>query len=173
MLFLLIDCQINIRYIYKKMIRYALCYSLAQFESIVHAYPEIARGKFSPYGTGKACVISIGDSMSSHPLKGSQYILNVDFDDCSYSESGLSPISDETARRIVDFIDEMNDTREILFVHCTAGISRSQAVIRYVLDIFGESSIVTRASNPCLTPNMDVLSALKHQKYLKLYNISE
>lgn len=47
------------------------------------------------------------------------------------------------------------------YVHCAAGMSRSQAVVRYILDTYNEFSWKTRHSNPCLHPNNHMLLMLK------------
>ena len=42
------------------------------------------------------------------------------------------------------------------------GVSRSQGVVRYILDTYGdEYDIKTNPNNPCLTPNIHVVLMLK------------
>lgn len=66
---------------------------------------------------------------------------------------------------MVKFIDRMmNDDRlSDIYVHCTAGASRSQGVVRYILDTYDGNgfSISLNEDNPCLTPNAHVVMMLK------------
>ena len=47
------------------------------------------------------------------------------------------------------------------YVHCAAGLSRSQAVVRYILDVYKEYHWKTRKANPCLYYNNHILLMLK------------
>ena len=48
------------------------------------------------------------------------------------------------------------------YIHCSAGLSRSQGVVRYILDTYGDMfDIETNPDNPCLTPNYHVVRMLK------------
>ena len=48
------------------------------------------------------------------------------------------------------------------YVHCAAGLSRSQAVVRYIIDAYGhEFRWKTRQANPCLYPNNHMVMMLK------------
>lgn len=48
------------------------------------------------------------------------------------------------------------------YVHCAAGLSRSQAVVRYIIDVYGhEFHWKTRQANPCLYPNNHMVMMLK------------
>lgn len=68
----------------------------------------------------------------------------------------------EQAVKIVRFIDShiQRDVNTI-YVHCSAGRSRSQGVVRYVLDTYPDISWTTNPLNPCLTPNYYVVRMLK------------
>lgn len=78
----------------------------------------------------------------------------------------VAPMNFIQSNRIVKFIEENKDKN--FMVHCNAGASRSQGVVRYILDTYGENNFETRDSNPCLTPNMHVVRMLK-RSYRKLY----
>ena len=66
---------------------------------------------------------------------------------------------------MVRFIDRvMNDDNiETIYLHCTAGVSRSQGVVRYILDTYDGNGfyIELNENNPCLTPNAHVVMMLK------------
>ena len=47
------------------------------------------------------------------------------------------------------------------YVHCAAGLSRSQAVVRYILDTYTDCLWKTRAYNPCNYYNNHMLIMLK------------
>ena len=61
--------------------------------------------------------------------------------------------------KIVRFI--INNIGKDFYIHCSAGVSRSQAIVRYILDIYPEYNYKTRQENPCIHPNMHVLRMLK------------
>jgi predicted protein tyrosine phosphatase len=96
-------------------------------------------------------------------------ILNLDFDDIStpfefLDESGIriaEGISMAQALKIVRFISNNIPSRDII-VHCRAGQSRSQAVVSYILWMYGRKyNIEFRPDNPPITPNQFVLGMLK------------
>lgn len=69
----------------------------------------------------------------------------------------------EQAFNIVKWIDErIQNGYDNFYVHCAAGLSRSQAVVRYILDAYNvEYHWKTRQSNPCLYPNNHMLLMMK------------
>ena len=73
----------------------------------------------------------------------------------------------EDAFYLAKLIDDiMNNGNIDIYVHCEAGVSRSQSVVRYILDVYGkEKHIETREENPCITPNSHVLMMLKRAYY--------
>ena len=94
-------------------------------------------------------------------------VLNVEFDDITedvqhitdpgvgFTAYGLDPA---TARRMVAFI---RDHRGMDFaVHCRAGKSRSQGVVRYVLDFY-DGPFQTNPGNPCRFYNTHTYTALR------------
>ena len=88
------------------------------------------------------------------------------------SSYGKSPVALdwEKAKVIVDFV--VANIGKDFYVHCSAGVSRSQAVVRFILDCFsfpgnGRYNYKTRPDNPCVTPNMHVLRMLK-RTYMRM-----
>ena len=94
------------------------------------------------------------------------HLLNVEFDDVSEEEQGC--ISVCIAEKIVNFIDD--NIGKDFYIHCSAGVSRSQGIARYILDMYPEFDYKTRKDNPCITPNITVTTMLKRIKYNKYYN---
>lgn len=107
-------------------------------------------------------------------------VLNIAFDDVNEEEVKwnniiLKGISDKQAELIVNFIEKHKDKN--FYISCRAGKSRSQAVARYLLDMYGEEygyneKESCRKENPCITPNINVLTKLK-RAYYKKFNIYE
>lgn len=68
----------------------------------------------------------------------------------------------EEAFALVQWIDKRIKEDNTIYIHCAAGISRSQGVVKYILDTYGdEYNIKTNPNNPCLTPNIHVVLMLK------------
>ena len=92
-------------------------------------------------------------------------ILNISFDDIRNDQIKWKGhifygLSQEQAREIVDFVEK--NINKDFWIHCRAGLSRSQGVVRFILDCYPEYQWKTRPDNPCLTPNYDVTIKLKH-----------
>lgn len=68
------------------------------------------------------------------------------------------------AGKIVEFIDKHINCD--FYIHCAAGVSRSQAVVRYILDIYFNHDWITRKENPCVCPNIHVVRMLKRCHYI-------
>ena len=102
-------------------------------------------------------------------------VLNIEFDDINedelmYKGVKFKGITNAQAEQVVDFIEKHKGKN--WFLHCRAGKSRSQAVTRYILDIYGEEygyneKESCRKDNPCKTPNINVLTKLKRTYYKK------
>ena len=113
------------------------------------------------------------DEIEHHFKTETPEIINLDFDDidepvsfyCGKKDIG---ITEEDAMRLAEFIERNQDKN--IYVHCEAGLSRSQGVVRYILDIYGKENYETRRENPCRTPNMFVVRMLK-RAYCKLKNL--
>lgn len=99
----------------------------------------------------------------------SDQVLNLEFDDIAapyefLDESGFriaEGISLPKALKIARFIDSNIATKDFI-IHCRAGQSRSQAVVSYIMWLYGRKyNIETRFDNPPITPNQFVLEMLK------------
>lgn len=113
------------------------------------------------------------DEIEHHFKTETENIINLDFDDITEPESYYNGkidkgITEEDALRLAEFIEKNIDND--FYVHCEAGYSRSQGVVRYILDVYGEENFETRRCNPCNTPNLFVTAMLK-RAYRKIKNI--
>ena len=101
-----------------------------------------------------------------HYFRDAENVFNVDFDDIDAATRDCGDfvatcITDEQAEKLVKFIAEHSNCD--FYIHCNAGKSRSQAVVRFITEWLGQThDIETRAENPCLYPNIFVLNALRH-----------
>lgn len=96
-------------------------------------------------------------------------VLNLEFDDitCSMSlvksDSGLEVaaqgITVEQATLIVEFIKKHVNYKRNFLIHCRAGRSRSQAIVKYITITYGE--VETSKFNPLVSYNTFVLDNLK------------
>ena len=93
-------------------------------------------------------------------------ICNLEFDDISQDSKqwrGLNfyGMSQAQAEKTVKFIE--SNLGKKFFIHCLAGQSRSQGIVRYILDVYPDyyTEMDTRRDNPCFTPNIDVVAKLK------------
>lgn len=114
------------------------------------------------------------DEITHHFKTETPEIINLDFEDVTeplvmYRGRPNRGISQEQADRLCEFI-ERNQNKDF-YIHCEAGLSRSQGVVRYILDVYGEDhEFETLQNNPCRTPNLYVTALLK-RAYRKLKNI--
>lgn len=105
------------------------------------------------------------DSDNRHLITSSNRVLNVNFDDLNedreYKGHLFKAISKEQAKEIVDFI-ELNLGKQFI-IHCKAGKSRSQGIARFILDTYPDyyEECLENKYNPCLYPNITVLTSLK------------
>lgn len=70
--------------------------------------------------------------------------------------------SDSELKRIVDFINKHKD-KKVFIVHCSAGISRSGAVVRYISEKFFDEVDFNffKQNNKQIQPNLYILKTLK------------
>ena len=61
--------------------------------------------------------------------------------------------------RACEFIDKHIDCD--FYIHCNAGMSRSQAFVKYIQDCYPDKEWETRKENPCRFPNMYTCNMLK------------
>ena len=104
-----------------------------------------------------------------HVCKGDN-VLNLDFDDVepmafdlddsvethTYKQNNEKEITlefftDKQAKDAVKFIEEHKDRN--FFIHCSAGISRSQAFVKYIQYIYRGTEWETNPINACQFPN--------------------
>lgn len=99
-----------------------------------------------------------------HWFNEDENVLNLNFDDVSEDtvetdEFTFYGLTIEDARRTVEFIK--NNIDKDIYVNCRAGKSRSQAIVRFILDCFPDRDNEINPGNPPETPNIDVLTKLK------------
>jgi hypothetical protein len=96
----------------------------------------------------------------------SPYEIEYRFDAPTAPTGTVRAMTYEEALKIALFIDnQIKSGVKNIIIHCSAGISRSQGIVRYILDTYGDTyDIVTREDNPCITPNYHVVRMLKRVK---------
>ena len=134
-------------------------YAFSEYE-FISLFPCTSK-YFEEVMNNDAAVISISElDTPRHMLNDSGNVLNVEFGD----DDSLSL---ETALRVCKFIQD--NIGKNFYIHCSAGKSRSQGVVRYMLDVYPEVKWETRTDNPCITPNYHVVGQLK-RSWMLLYN---
>lgn len=122
------------------------------------------------------CGDGIRRSIESHLCSGDN-VLNLDFDDVDPTSLGLSENSethislnehgdpvvithftDKQADIAVKFIEQHQE--KDFFIHCSAGVSRSQAFVKYISSTYFDREWETNPNNPCRHPNMFVFQKL-------------
>lgn len=109
-----------------------------------------------------------------HMFEDCPQVLNLNFDDFIPSIHKINgtiwdigdgrkaySFNENMAKKAVKFIDEHINSN--FYVHCAAGISRSQAFIRFIETNY-DREWKTSKSNPCLHPNIYVLLLLNKVK---------
>lgn len=110
---------------------------------------------------------------SSYFRNEARNILKLVFDDITREEldrlkkrgdrqvENLILFNKEHADKIIEFL-ETNKDIETLFVHCSAGVSRSGAVGTFANDLYGEQTFFEFCnSNPIIRPNSFILATLR------------
>lgn len=98
-------------------------------------------------------------------------VLNLEFDDLTedfvYKGHLFKAMNEEQADKCVEFIE--NNIGKNIFVHCTAGISRSGALVSFIHDFYNENNCYDRFKNDNsqIRPNNHVLTLLKRAYYKK------
>lgn len=75
----------------------------------------------------------------------------------------ITGVTDAQAKIIVDFID--NNIGKDFYIHCNAGKSRSQAVVRYILDAYRNMEWELNPDNMNVTWNNFVYKKLMNAKF--------
>ena len=172
------------------------CYSKCVFD-ILMKMSEIFKPDDLPHNVAVISIGAPWNEDEDHWFKTTNdRVLNIDFDDVSpefwwnydmyddamnddeqskyfdhsyiNSHGGITKVralNYNQARVIVKFIEDHRDCD--FYIHCSAGVSRSQGVVRYVLDTYGD--YVTNPDNPCVCPNAHVTRMLK-RVYREKYN---
>lgn len=123
---------------------------------------------------GKDC----GVPNEEHLLKSSEQVLNLDFDDSCPNDFGLPDdyenirYTEETtlefftefqARELIDFVE--NNLGRDFYIHCSAGVSRSQAVVKFIQNNYSDRiEWQLNPNNPVLFPNWFVYQKLNKIK---------
>lgn len=142
------------------------CVNFRDFERLAKAN---GWNKAVPSDTAVISIINSPDiriDCETHVCKDAANVLNLDFDDCSpltYKVDASSEtveidtdkfvhfFTPEMAKKSIEFIKK-NKNKDI-YIHCTAGMSRSQAFVRFFLNNIHENKWETNPNNPCLYPN--------------------
>ena len=101
-------------------------------------------------------------------------VINLDFDDINgytlkdqfpgddYVKDNLARgLNDEQGLQLVKFIE--NNIGKDIYVHCSAGVSRSQGVVKFILEYYNDyyKESDTNPDNPCKMPNQHVFDVLR------------
>lgn len=81
------------------------------------------------------------------------------FYDVDEQIGNFKPIEDWQAKEIYDFIDS-NRNKDVCFVHCAAGVSRSGAVGLFINDLMEQDYREFMKTNPNVQPNTLISSKL-------------
>lgn len=121
-------------------------------------------------------LISI-NSIGDHDIHGDHpHLIKLWFDDIGplsvWKFRGNFPAIEmnvEQADQIIDFVKQIDALREdkVLFVHCTAGISRSGAVSEFCRLVFFMDDIQFTQDNPGIKPNEWIVWLLLHRWMIK------
>lgn len=106
----------------------------------------------------------LGEEETHYFSQSSPTVLNLAFDDIPRDQlvwkgHVFYGLSEEQAEEIVKFVRA--NLGKDFWIHCRAGQSRSQGIVRYILDCYPDIVWKTRPDNPCTTPNIDVVAKLK------------
>ena len=157
------------------------CVGFIEFEYIAK------KNKWDVEVPSNVAVISINNGTyfegEYHVCKDAVNVLNLNFDDAdpvgyglpediefySYNAPGKKPITlgfftNQMAERAVKFIENVIENNKLdgvdFYIHCSAGISRSQAFVKYIKNVYDFIDWETNPNNPCLHPNGFVFQKL-------------
>lgn len=157
------------------------CVSFIEFEYIAK------ENKWDGGVPSNIAIISINNGTyfegEHHICKDADNVLNLNFDDAdpvgyglpedtefySYNAPGKRSISlgfftKQMAEKAVKFIENVIENNKLdgvdFYIHCSAGISRSQAFVKYIKNVYDFIDWETNPNNPCLHPNGFVFQKL-------------
>lgn len=124
-------------------------------------------------GTPEVLTEYLEEPETTHALPDGPNVLNLEFDDITEPEifrKGIHAygITDKQAEQVVKFLERAVRLGLDIYVHCRAGYSRSQAIVRYVKSRWA-GPWETNPLNPDDRPNYYVLGKLR--EYEKKQNI--
>lgn len=99
------------------------CFSFKAFEYYFERTMDV------PHNAAIISICSSGSEKEYHIFHGDR-VLNLDFDDITYAMDGYEEFTKEMADDVVKFIEKNID--KDFYIHCSAGISRSQAVTKFI-----------------------------------------
>ena len=121
------------------------------------------------------CTETENSSYETHLLSyNHDNVINLDFDDINgytlkdqfpdddYVKDNLARgLNDEQGLQLVKFIE--NNIGKDIYVHCSAGVSRSQGVVKFILEYYNDyyKESDTNPDNPCKMPNQHVFEVLR------------
>lgn len=98
------------------------------------------------------------DDVSPEVFKLSDDTENFTYQSYDGKEINLQFFTKSMADECVRFI-ERNKNKNF-YIHCSAGISRSQAFVKYIKNVYNDINWITNPNNPCEFPNGFVYSQL-------------
>lgn len=126
-----------------------------------------------------------GTDTEYHICEDDVNVLNLNFDDVDPMALGLNDntetytyenkyapgtfttiefFTNDMAKKAVKFIEDMIEDNKFdgvdFYIHCSAGISRSQAFVKYIKNVYDFIDWETNPINPCLHPNGFVFQKL-------------
>ena len=121
------------------------------------------------------CTETENSSYETHLLSDNHdNVINLDFDDINgYTLKDQFPgddyvkdnpargLNDEQGLQLVKFIE--NNIGKDIYVHCSAGVSRSQGIVKFILEYYNDyyKESDTNPDNPCKMPNQHVFDVLR------------
>ena len=96
-------------------------------------------------------------------IDGLSTFLTGDPNNLVVQEKGGIPMNDDQAERLVDFIIS-HKNKNVAFIHCAAGISRSGAIGAFINDLAGQKYADFKRFNPQVHEN-PLVKSLLNKKY--------
>lgn len=150
------------------------CTSFIQFKQIAY------KNEWDEIVPDDIAIISICNSQNfegEYHICNNEKVLNLNFDDVSPESFRLSDDTENFTYQSYDgkeinlqfFTKSMADEcvrfiernkNKNFYIHCSAGISRSQAFVKYIKNVYNDVNWITNPNNPCEFPNGFVYSQL-------------